>query len=147
MRIQEALWAGIKNMLMELQGPGQPDPTQPAQGMPMGSDQSQQEAPPVDGVDDEDGEDDIQAMDPRIFSAIKGMPFVVDYDHRNSKCSPEKLASKEPSELETLKLNVTKKMQSIELSVGAGLYSRPDYKYFQSMKSFIDALMRLKKEN
>lgn len=117
----------------------------PAAAGPMGMEPD----PSMQAGDGLDGAEEIETkkIDSVILSAVSGMDFVDEYDHDNSKVSPDKILHMDMDELSQLRGAVLNTIKMDQMQDKFGLYASPDMKWYQDLRDFVDKVMTLKKQS
>jgi hypothetical protein len=131
-----------------------PEIDQQLQGVGNGINQQnnqpqQPETPPAqpDMKQDDSEEEQPKKVDPYLVAAIKGMPYVNEYDFDESnKIAPYNLLQRSYGELIKIRNLIRAKINMKTMSDQYGLYDDPSMKFFQDMISFIEQVMTIKKK-
>lgn len=97
-----------------------------------------------DGLEDAE-ELETKKIDSAILSQVQGMPYVDQYDHGNSKVSPEKILTMEIDELHQLRNAALNTIRVKGLQDKIGLYADPEMEWYESLRDFVDKVLDLKK--
>ena len=94
-----------------------------------------------------DGAEELETkkIDTVILSKVQGMPYVDQYDHGNSKVSPEAIMHMEMDELNQLRNAVLNTIKVMTMQDKYGLYDDPSMKGYQDLRDFVDKVLDMKK--
>lgn len=93
-----------------------------------------------------DDEAETKKVDDSLFTAVKGMPFVTDFSHDNSKLGPLEIIQKDNADLAQLRTILRNRINMKTASDQYGLYDDPDMKYYQAMASYVDQVIQAKNQ-
>lgn len=104
-------------------------------------------ADPMGGMDDAEQDDTPKKVDPYLVAAVKGMPYVNDYQFDDEdKIAPYNLLQRSYDELMKVRNLVRAKINMKTMNDQFGLYDDPTMKFYQDLISFVEKTMGIKKK-